>query len=128
MSEVQPAAHERNVIGADPAHPREHQRHVAHPLDHNRGRRPPVTAERLDLEPLELGLRVPAQLLVQQLLVDPRHAVQNDHASAGVRHRGQVADELDVVDAVPQSHALRAPRRLPGSTQELVRGHMLNLL
>jgi hypothetical protein len=133
VSEVEAAAHERDVIAAVPPRPRKDER-IGGALDDDRRRRPTVPSDVLELEVVELRLRVALELVVQTLLVQVRDAVQHDHAAAGVRHGGDVADELDPVsvglrvEAMAQLDALRAAPGARGSAQEAACvSHMLNL-
>jgi hypothetical protein len=127
VAEVQAPAHEGHMIPAHAPRLREHQRRVAHALDHDGGRRASVAAQRLDVEPLELGLGVLSQPLVQQLLVDAGDPVEHDHPAARVGHRGDVPDELHVVDGIPQGDSFRAARRIRSAVEEPVLRHMLNV-
>jgi hypothetical protein len=120
VAEVEAAAREDDLIPA-PALPRKDEGSSARALDDDRRRRTAVPGDRFHREGLELGLSVSGQLLVDQLLVQPGDAVQDDHATSGIRHRCDVSHELDVVHGLTDRNPLRAPLGCHGSAQQSVR-------
>ena len=129
VPEVEAPAREGDVLVpvgvAVPARPREHQGRVRDALDDDRGRRPAGALDVVQLEGLELGLRVARQLLVELLFLHV--AVQDDDAAAGVRHCRDVPDELEPdagrlrIEALVQLDPLRAALGFRGPAQESVR-------
>src|SRR6266545_3011701 len=124
VAEIEAAARERHAAAGPPLL-RKDKGCPLSSFDHDRRRRSPVPRDPLDREGLELGLGVAGQLLVDQLLVDPGRAGQDDDSAAGVRHRRDVPDELDGLEPLPDRDALRASRGLRGAAQEPVHMRVL---
>ena len=132
VAEVEAPACERHVLvalcAAVPTRPREHERRIGDALDDDRRRRLAATGDVVQLEGLELGLRMTRQLLVQLFLLNV--AVQYDDAATRVGQCGHVPDELEPgagrprIEAFVELDALRAALRVCRPSQESIRlGH-----